>query len=143
MESSPEVQSLLPQVDFGCMFQLMLFVVVDDVGEGSCVDVVGWAVAVILCPLVDGALEEVGSFRPYCALDLVRVDGTIGSWVEAEPKVAWVFGRWFRVGDHSTCVGWEVWVGVIFRMDGPEQARLVGWAESVYVVAVRSALLAP
>ena len=54
-------------------------------GEGACVDEVGRAVAVVLCPLVDGALEEAGAFGPHGALDVLRVDDVVGSWVEAEP----------------------------------------------------------
>ena len=141
MEASPEVDSLAPQVYFSRVFKFVLFVVVDDVGEGSCVDEVGRAVAVVLCPLMDGALEEVGAFGPHGALDVLRVDDVVGSWVEAEPDVAWVFGRWFGVAEDGSSAGWKVWVGVFLRMDGPEEARLVGWTMSVDVVAVLSALL--
>ena len=85
MESSPKVHSLAPQVDFVGVFQFVLFVVGDEVGKGSCVNGVGRAVAVVLCPLVNGALEEVGSFGPHGALDVFRVDDMVGCWVQAEP----------------------------------------------------------
>ena len=142
MESSPEVHSLAPKVDFVSVFQFVLLVVGDDVGEGSCVDSVGGAVAVVLCPLVDGALEEVGAFGPHGACSFFGVDDMVGVRVEAEPYVAWVLGRRFCVAEDGRCVGWKVGVGMVFWVDIPKEARFVSRAMSVDVVAVGAALLA-
>ena len=65
------------------VFLFVFGVVGDDGLKGTCVDMLGRAVAVVQCPLVYGALEEVGAFRPYSAGGVFGVDDRHGGRVEA------------------------------------------------------------
>ena len=75
-----------PEAYFVGVFEFVLVVVVDYVGKGTDVNVVGWSEAVVVDPIVDGAVWEVGTFWPRCALDRVGGDDAVSGGVEAQPE---------------------------------------------------------